>query len=50
VLLVSEVLIACGKVPYDFAGGSVLIVVCAVPDIEAQVHDRSLTRRWGNSS
>jgi preprotein translocase subunit SecY len=50
VLLVPEALIACAKVPYYFAGGSVLVVVCAVLDIEAQVRARSLTRRGGNSS
>jgi hypothetical protein len=45
-----EALIACAKLPYDFARGSVLMVVSAVPDIEAQGRDRSLIRRWGNSS
>jgi hypothetical protein len=50
VLLIPEALIACAKVPYYFAEGSVLVVVCAVLDIEAQVRARSLTRRGGNSS
>jgi|GEM_PF-3926785 len=50
VLLIPEALIAYAKVPYYFAGGSVLIVVCAVLDIEAQVRGRSLTRRGGNCS
>jgi len=48
VLLIPEALIAYAKVPYYFAGGSVLIVVCAVLDIEAQVRGRSLTGRGGN--
>lgn len=48
VLLIPEALIAYAKVPYYFAGGSVLIVVCAVLDIEAQVRGRSLTGRRGN--
>jgi preprotein translocase subunit SecY len=43
VLLIPEALIAYAKVPYYFAGGSVLIVVCTVLDIEAQVRGRSLT-------
>ena len=47
-LLIPEALIAYAKVPYYFAGGSVLIVVCAVLDIEAQVRGRSLTGRRGN--
>ena len=50
VLLIPEALIAYAKVPYYFAGGSVLVVVGAVLDIEAQVRARSLTRRGGNSS
>ena len=50
VLLIPEALIAYAKVPYYFAGGSVLIVVCAVLDIETQVRGRSLTRRGGNCS
>ena len=50
VLLIPEALIAYAKVPYYFAGGSVLIIVCAVLDIEAQVRARSLTGRGGNSS
>jgi preprotein translocase subunit SecY len=40
-LLLPEVLIAYAKVPYYFAGASVLIVVCAVLDIEAQVRSYS---------
>lgn len=43
VLLIPEALIAYAKVPYYFAGGSVLIIVCTVLDIEAQVRGRSLT-------
>jgi preprotein translocase subunit SecY len=45
--LLPEALITWAKVPYYFGGASVLIVVCTVLDIEAQVRGISLTGRGG---
>ena len=43
-----EALVACGvALPYKIGGGSVLIVVCTILDIESQVRDVSLTNPGG---
>jgi preprotein translocase subunit SecY len=47
IFLLPEALISQAKVPYYFGGASVLIVVCTVLDIEAQVRGMSLTGRGG---
>ncbi|MEN3349723.1 MAG: preprotein translocase subunit SecY [Bradyrhizobium sp.] len=48
VSLIPEVLLASGTVlPYNFAGGSVLIVVCTILDLKKQVRELSLTNRGG---
>jgi preprotein translocase subunit SecY len=47
IFLLPEALISWAKVPYYFGGASVLIVVCTVLDIEAQVRGMSLTGRGG---
>jgi preprotein translocase subunit SecY len=47
VFLLPEALISWAKVPYYFGGAPVLIVVCTVLDVEAQVRGMSLTGRGG---
>jgi preprotein translocase subunit SecY len=47
IFLLPEALITWANVPYYFGGASVLIVVCTVLDIEAQVRGMSLTGRGG---
>jgi preprotein translocase subunit SecY len=47
IFLLPEALISWANVPYYFGGASVLIVVCTVLDIEAQVRGMSLTGRGG---
>jgi preprotein translocase subunit SecY len=47
IFLLPEALIIWANVPYYFGGASVLIVVCTVLDIEAQVRGMSLTGRGG---
>jgi preprotein translocase subunit SecY len=47
VLLIPEVLVAYGQLPYLFGGGSALIVVCTILDIEKQVRGYSLTKPGG---
>ena len=47
VLLIPEALAAYGGVRYFFGGGSALIVVCTILDIEAQVRGHSLTGPGG---
>ena len=48
VSLIPEALLASGTVlPYNFAGGSVLIVVCTMLDLKMQVRDVSLTDSGG---
>ena len=47
VLLLPEVLVAYGGLPYLFGGGSALIVVCTIIDIEKQVRGYSLTKPGG---
>jgi len=47
VLLIPELLVAYGGLPFLFGGGSVLIVVCTILDLQKQVRDLSLTTRGG---
>jgi preprotein translocase subunit SecY len=47
VFLLPEALITWANVSYYFGGASVLIVVCTVLDVEAQVRGMSLTGRGG---
>ncbi|WP_249781530.1 hypothetical protein [Bradyrhizobium semiaridum] len=48
VSLIPAVQLASGPVlPYNFGGGSVLIVVCTILDLKKQVRDLSLTNRGG---
>ena len=47
VSLIPEALVAYGGLPYLFGGGSALIVVCTILDIETQVRGYSLTRPGG---
>jgi preprotein translocase subunit SecY len=47
VSLIPEALVAYGELPYLFGGGSALIVVCTILDIETQVRGHSLTRSGG---
>ena len=47
IFLLPEALITWANVPYYFGGASVLIVVCTVLDVEAQVRGMSLTGRGG---
>lgn len=47
VLLIPEALVAYGQLPYLFGGGSALIVVCTILDIEKQVRGYSLTKPGG---
>jgi preprotein translocase subunit SecY len=47
VSLLPEVLVAYGELPYLFGGGSALIVVCTILDIETQVRGYSLTKPGG---
>ena len=47
VSLIPEALVAYGGLPYLFGGGSMLIVVCTILDIETQVRGYSLTRPGG---
>jgi preprotein translocase subunit SecY len=47
ILLIPEVLVAYGQLPYLFGGGSALIVVCTILDIEKQVRGYSLTKPGG---
>jgi len=47
VSLIPEALVAHGGLPYLFGGGSMLIVVCTILDIETQVRGYSLTRPGG---
>jgi preprotein translocase subunit SecY len=39
--------VAYGKLPFFFGGGSALIVVCTILDIETQVRGYSLTEPGG---
>jgi preprotein translocase subunit SecY len=45
--VIPEALMAYGGLPYFFGGGSALIVVCTILDIETQVRGYSLTRPGG---
>jgi preprotein translocase subunit SecY len=36
-----------GVLPYKFSGGSALIVICTILDIQKQVRDVSLTDKGG---
>jgi preprotein translocase subunit SecY len=47
VFLIPEVLLTYSQVPFYFGGGSALVVVCTVLDIETQVRGRSLTEPGG---
>lgn len=47
VSLIPEALVAYGQLPYLFGGGSALIVVCTILDIETQVRGCSLTGPGG---
>lgn len=47
IFLLPEALITWANVPYYFGGASVLIVVCTILDVEAQVRGMSLTGRGG---
>ena len=47
VFLIPEALMAYAKMPYYFGGGSALVVVCTVLDIETQVRGQSLTEPGG---
>jgi preprotein translocase subunit SecY len=47
VSLIPEALVAYGGLPYFFGGGSALIVVCTILDIETQVRGYSLTEPGG---
>ena len=47
VSLIPEALVAYGELPYLFGGGSALIVVCTILDIQTQVRGRSLTKPGG---
>ena len=49
VLLLPEILIAYAEVPFYFGGMSLLIVVCAIMDIEAQVRGHALIRSRGET-
>jgi preprotein translocase subunit SecY len=50
VSLIPEALVAYGQLPYLFGGGSALIVVCTILDIEKQVRGHSLTKPGGELS
>lgn len=50
VSLIPEALVAYGELPYLFGGGSALIVVCTILDIETQVRGHSLTKPGGKLS
>jgi preprotein translocase subunit SecY len=47
VFLIPEALVAYGRMPYYFGGGSALIVVCTILDIETQVRDQALSQPGG---
>jgi preprotein translocase subunit SecY len=47
VFLIPEALMAYAKMPYYFGGGSALVVVCTVLDIETQVRGQPLTGPGG---
>jgi preprotein translocase subunit SecY len=47
VSLIPEALVAYGELPYLFGGGSALIVVCTILDLEKQVRGYSLTKPGG---
>jgi preprotein translocase subunit SecY len=47
VFLIPEALVAYGKLPVFFGGGSALIVVCTILDIQTQVRGYSLTGPGG---
>jgi preprotein translocase subunit SecY len=47
VVLVPELLLSYGEVPFYLGGASVLVVVCTVLDIETQVRGLTLTRPGG---
>jgi preprotein translocase subunit SecY len=47
VFLIPEALVAYGQMPYYFGGGSALIVVCTILDIETQVRDQALSGPGG---
>ncbi|WP_249158275.1 preprotein translocase subunit SecY [Bradyrhizobium jicamae] len=47
IVLIPELLVAWGELPFLFGGGSVLIVVCTILDLKKQVCDLSLTTRGG---
>jgi preprotein translocase subunit SecY len=50
VFLIPEALVAYGQMPHYFGGGSALIVVCTILDIETQVRGQALTGPGGVSS
>ena len=50
VSLIPEALVACGGLPHFFGGGSALIVVCTILDVETQVRGISLTKPGGECS
>ncbi|MGE9010265.1 preprotein translocase subunit SecY [Leptospira interrogans] len=50
VSLIPEALVAYGKLPFLFGGGSALIVVCTILDIKTQVRGHSLTKPGGELS
>ncbi|MBR1124133.1 preprotein translocase subunit SecY [Bradyrhizobium lablabi] len=45
--VIPEALVAYGELPYFFGGGSALIVVCTILDLETQVRGYSLTKPGG---
>lgn len=47
--VIPEALVAYGELPYFFGGGSALIVVCTILDIETQVRGYSLTGSGGEA-
>ena len=47
VSLIPEAMVAYGGLPYFFGGGSALIVVCTILDVETQVRGYSLTEPGG---
>ena len=50
IFLIPELLVSYSQVPFYLGGASVLIVVCAVLDIERQVRGLTLTRPGGEYS
>ena len=50
VSLIPEALVAYGGLPHFFGGGSALIVVCTILDVETQVRGISLTKPGGEYS